>query len=120
MSRRIERLNNLLRQELSQLIQRELKDPRLAVLVTVTAVETSADLQHARAYISVLGDEATRKEAITALKSSSGFLRRELGTRLILRHIPELQFLADTSIERGSELLALMEQLGQETHPSRE
>ena len=120
MSRRTERVNNLLRQELSQLIQQELRDPRLSALVTVTAVETSHDLLHARAYISVLGNEATRHDVIMALSSGSRFLRRELKARLTLKHIPEFQFLSDTSIERGSELLALMHRLEQESPPSQE
>ena len=82
MSRRTERVNNLLRRELSRIIQQEFRDPRLSGLVTVTAVETSQDLRYARAYISVLGNSVTRGEVLTALSSSSRFLKRELDKRM--------------------------------------
>lgn len=117
-SRRRQRLNDLLREELSELLQRQVKDPRLGGLVTVTEVALSPDLKHAKVFISVLGSEGEQREAFQGFAAASGFFRRELGSRLSLRYIPELSFLRDDSIERGDRLLRLMEQVtAEESHP---
>ncbi|MBI4236145.1 MAG: 30S ribosome-binding factor RbfA [Chloroflexi bacterium] len=107
MSRRTERLNNLLRERLSELLQRELKDPRVRGLVTITAVEVSVDLRTARVYVSVLGTQAERAANLQGLRSAAGFLHRGLET-LSLRRVPELTFVSDDSMERGDHLLRIM------------
>ncbi|MFC1999397.1 30S ribosome-binding factor RbfA [Chloroflexota bacterium] len=108
MSRRVERVNNLIRQEICELLWREVKDPRLGGFVTVTRVSTSADFRHAKVYISTMGVEEEAKEVLGALTGASGFLRREISKRLELRRIPELSFHYDDSIGQGSQVLELI------------
>ena len=115
MSYRIERVNSIIRQEISELLQRQVKDPRLGNFVVVTAVSTSADLKYAKVFISHLGSEEERKETISALATASGFLRREMARRLKLRRIPELSFQWDDSIKRGAHLLELIDRVSGET-----
>ena len=111
---RIERVNSLIRQEISELLQREVKDPRLGSSVTISSVETAQDMRHAKIYVSRFGTEEEKRETLEALKSASGYLRRELSERLRLRHIPELTFAWDTSIERGARLLELIDKVSEE------
>ncbi len=111
MSRRIERVNNLIRQEISELLQRQVKDPRLGGFVTVTQVSTSPDLRHAKIFISIIGTEEEKEEALEAFAVASGFLRKELGARLRLRRSPELSFHYDDSIDQGTHVLQLISQI---------
>ena len=111
MTRRTLRVNDLLRTEISELV-RQAKDPRLAHLVSVTEVETSPDLRHAKVYISIMGTDEEKEEVLRGLSAASNFFRHELATRLSLRRIPELSFHRDDSIERGSRVLQLLDQLG--------
>ena len=111
MTHRIQRLNNLLRHEISELLQRQVKDPRLGSFVTVTEVSISLDLRHAKIFVSHIGSEEEKQETLSALASASSFFRRELTKRLRLRRIPELSFQWDDSIERGVHLLKLIDQL---------
>lgn len=110
MTRRTERINDLLREELSDLLRRQVKDPRLGGLVTVTAVEVSADLRHARVFVSVLAGDEERDDAFRALDAARPFLRHELGKRLSMRRTPDLSFRRDDSLERGARLLALIDE----------
>jgi ribosome-binding factor A len=112
MSRRIERVNSLIRQEISQLLQREVKDPRLARFVTVTQVSTSPDLHYAKVLVSVMGSEEEKKEVLETLTAASGFLRREISHRLRLRYTPQLSFHYDDSIDQASQVLQLIHQVG--------
>jgi len=105
------RINHLLREELSELLRRYVKDPRLNAMVTITEVVTSADLRHARVFVSVLGTEEEKQVVFQGLASASGYLRRELASRLYLRHIPTLGFEPDNSLERGDRLLRLMREV---------
>ncbi len=108
MGRRAERLGEALREEVAQLIAYELKDPRLG-LVTVTRVEVSADLSHARVQVGVLGGEAERRQSLEALRGAAGFVRRALGQRLRIRQVPEIEFRYDKGLdatERVARLLA--------------
>ena len=111
MAHRIERVNSLLRREISELLQREVKDPRLSNFITITDVITSPDLRNARVFVSWIGNEKEKKDTLDALASAAGFLRRELSNRIRLRHIPELTFQWDDSIERGDRLSRLIDQL---------
>ena len=111
MARRMERVNQLLREELSHLAQRQLKDPRLGALMTITEVDVSPDLRHARVYVSVMGEAEEQQDAIEALSAAAGYLRRGLHGRLKLRNIPELHFHRDRSMEHGSHLLTLIDQV---------
>ncbi len=115
MSMRTTRVNELLRAEISELLLREVKDPRVSRgMVTITEVQVSPDLRHAVVYVSHLGTEAERKEALEGLKNSAHFLHRELVHRLSLRNVPELVFKFDPSIERGARLAELINQVGAE------
>lgn len=117
MSRRIERVNHMIRRELADLLQRYVKDPRLGNFVTVTSVDTSADFKYTRIYVSHL-DDPTRKEAIlNGLRAASGYLRGELARRLDLRRMPELSFYWDDSIARGDYLLNLIDEVIPEIPP---
>ena len=115
MSRRTERINQLLREEISELL-RQAKDPRLDSFVTVTEVCISPDLRHAKIFVSILGDEKEQERVLTGLAAASGFLRRQLAPRLTMRFVPELAFLRDDSIERGSHLLQLIDQVESESN----
>ncbi|MHC1578263.1 MAG: 30S ribosome-binding factor RbfA [Dehalococcoidia bacterium] len=114
MSRRSERTSKVIQREISGLLEREVNDPRLSKLVSVTEVTLSVDLRHARIYVSTLGDEINRQELLAGFNNASGFLRKELAARLRLRQIPQLSFYYDDSIERGARLLKLMEELSPE------
>ena len=118
MTRRIERVNNLIRQEISELLQRQVKDPRLGSFVAITEVLTSPDLKYAKVFITRIGSEQEKKETLNGLAAASGFFRRELARRLRLRRIPELNFQWDDSIERGVHLLQLIDQVSPDSTPS--
>jgi ribosome-binding factor A len=111
MTRRTERLNHLLRQEITELLQREAKDPRLAVMVSVTRVSVSADLHYAKVFVSVMGTEEEKKGLLVGLHAASGFLRRELAGRLTLRHTPELTFVYDDTMEQAGKVIQLIDQV---------
>ena len=107
---RIGRINEEIQRELSALL-RTVKDPRLqGGMLTVTHVDTTSDLRYARVYISVL-DKDQEKDVLKGLKSAGGFLRRELGRALQLRYTPELQFIADDSIQHGAHILEILRQV---------
>lgn len=97
------RAGEQIKKELSQLIQMELKDPRIG-FITVTGVDITNDLSLAKVYLSVFGDEEARENTLKALEKAKGFLRSELGKRIQFRHTPELMFKLDSSIEYGSRI----------------
>jgi len=98
---RINKINEEVRRELASVI-RELKDARIPLLTSVVAVNVTNDLSYAKCYISVMGDEDTKKKALEGLKSASGYIRREMGRRVDLRVTPEFLFELDDSIEHGA------------------
>ncbi|WP_018757889.1 30S ribosome-binding factor RbfA [Paenibacillus terrigena] len=100
---RVGRVGEQLKKELSQMIQSELKDPRIG-FVTVTGVEVTNDLSQATVYLSVLGDDEQKSNTLKALAKANGYLRSELGKRVRLRHTPVLIFKFDSSIEYGSRI----------------
>jgi len=108
LTRRIERVNTLLRQEISNILVEEISDPRLTRIVSVTEVVTSPDLRHARVYVSIMGDQETKSEIVKALGLAAGFVHRSLRDRVNLRAVPSLNFRLDESIETGSEILKLI------------
>lgn len=112
--RRKEKVNELVRDVLSEVIQREIKDPRLGFL-SVTGVEVAPDLSSARVFVSVMGDETQQKESIAVLTRAKGFLRSALAQRVrSMRHIPELIIKLDTSIQTGVRVHELLEQVKRE------
>jgi ribosome-binding factor A len=116
MSQRTERLDSQIQQELMQLLQRDLKDPRVG-FATITRVETSRDLGHARVWVSVYGTDAEQAASMDALRSATPWLRRQLGERLRLRHVPQLSIRADDSIESGDRVLRILREIETETTP---
>jgi ribosome-binding factor A len=117
-SSRMRRVDEAMRAVLSDAIAKDLKDPRVG-FVTVTGVQTSPDLRHARVYVSVLGDEATRSASLDGLRSAHGFLQRRLADELTLKHTPALTFAYDESVDRGMRITRLLDEVGgeQENHP---
>jgi len=114
MAHRIERVNSLIRREISELIQHQIKDPRLGTFVSVTAVTTTPDLKYAKVFVSSIGSQEEKQKTLNVLIGASGFFRKELTRQLKLRHIPELSFHWDDSIERGDRLLRLIDEVNSE------
>lgn len=114
-SRRVERVASLIKREVSQMLMVGIKDDRVgAGMVSVTDVAVSGDLQHAKVFVSIYGTEEARAETMEGLKAATGFVRSELGQRIRLRRTPEILFKEDTSMERGTRVLSLINQLSQE------
>ena len=111
-NRRVSRVAELIKREVSQMLIHDIKDDRVgAGLVSVTDVVVSGDLQHAKIFVSVYGSEEAKIETMAGLKSATGFVRTELGQRVRLRRTPEVIFQEDSSIERGTKVLSLLNQL---------
>ncbi len=111
------RVNEEVQHELSSII-RELKDPRIAMMTTVTEVNVATDLKTCKVYVSVLGDEKAKKDTMDGLRSAAGFIRRELAHSLNMRNTPEITFKLDTSIERGVEMSRLIDEVMQKDRAS--
>ncbi len=105
---RSQRVEEQIQRVLSQVIPREIKDPRLG-MVTVSAVDVSRKLSIAKVFVTLLGGEGEIKDRIEILNKTSGFLRSELAKNITMRHVPELRFFYDVSIERGAKLSALID-----------
>jgi len=108
--KRADKVSEAIKREISVLLTQEAKDPGIH-FVTVTGVETADDLRHAKIFVSVLGDEATRKETLEALNRAKGFLRSELGRRVQLRYTPEIQFHLDTSLDHSFKIKGLLDSI---------
>ena len=109
--RRIERVNGVLREEISSLMSSQVNDPRLKGLITITQVRTASDLRTARVYVSVMGNESVRQEALAGIQSSATFLRRELRGRVSLRYIPFLKFVLDDAMLEADRLMRIIDDL---------
>lgn len=104
---RIDKINEEVKRELSGVI-RELKDSRIPMMTSVVQVSVTNDLRYAKVYVSVMGDEETKKKALAGLKSAAGFVRREMGRRVQMRQTPEFLFELDNSIEHGAYINELL------------
>jgi ribosome-binding factor A len=114
-SRRIARVAELIKREVSKMLLLEIKDERVgAGMASVTEVVVSGDLQHARIFVSIYGTEEARAETMEGLEATTGYVRREIGQRLSLRRTPEIIFEEDRSFERGIKVLSLLNQLSDE------
>jgi ribosome-binding factor A len=116
-SRRVDQLGQLIRDELSDMMRRMMSDPRVHGVVSITRVELTPDLRHARVRISALGGAAEREQAVAALTGAAGFLRRELAGRLRVRYTPDLSFVPDDSLEHGTHIMSLLRQVEAELPP---
>jgi ribosome-binding factor A len=114
MSHRIERVSSLMRQEISGLLQRQVKDPRLSQFIAVNEVSISSDLKYARVFVSCMGSQEEKQAMLNGLEAASNYLRNQLAKRLHLRRIPELSFEWDDSLERGDRLLRLIDKISAE------
>ncbi|MGE4580695.1 MAG: ribosome-binding factor A [Desulfuromonadales bacterium] len=113
-SKRTQRVGEEIQKEISSLLLNGLKDPRIG-FVTITSVDVTADLQIAKVYFTVLGDEVARKNSEKGLNSSIPFIRRELGKRLRLRHVPDIVLKYDTSLEYGNRIETLLKDIHSES-----
>ncbi len=113
------RINGEVLKELSQII-REVKDPRIHPMTSVTSVEVAPDLKTCKAYISVLGDEQAQKDTLVGLKSAEGYIRRQLAHTVNLRNTPEIRFIMDQSIEYGIHMSSLIDQVRSEEEARKE
>lgn len=119
MSRRTERVNDLLQEELAELLLTHVKDPRVGQgLVSITEVVVSPDLRHANVYVSHLGNEAERAEVMKGLEHSQSYLHNELTKRLKLRYVPAIHFKLDPSLERGARLATLINTVAGSVDPA--
>ena len=116
MTQRTNKVDQLLREEIGSIVSRDVADPRVG-FVTITSVETTQDLRHAKVWVSVIGRPAERAAAIAALGRAMPFVRRELGTRLRLRRIPDLHVQEDDTAERGTRVLQLLNDLERGEEP---
>jgi ribosome-binding factor A len=111
-NRRVERVAELIKREVSQMLLHGIKDDRVGTgMVSVTDVNVSGDLQHAKIYVSIYGTDEAKVETMAGLKSATGFVRSEIGARVRLRRTPEVVFIEDSSFERGNKVLSLLNQL---------
>ncbi|MDP5337580.1 MAG: 30S ribosome-binding factor RbfA [Nodularia sp. (in: cyanobacteria)] len=117
-NRRISRVAELIKREVSQMLLHGIKDDRVGTgMVSVTYVDVSGDLQHAKVYVSIYGTESAKSETMAGLKSATGYVRSELGSRVRLRRTPEVIFIEDDSIEEGNKVLSLLNKLEVERSP---
>jgi ribosome-binding factor A len=117
--RRVARVAELIKREVSQMVMSGIKDDRVgAGMVSITDVTVSGDLQHAKIFVSVYGTDEARGETMDGLKAATGYVRGELGRRMRLRRTPEVVFIEDRSLERGTQMLGLINQLTQERKDS--
>ncbi len=112
MAHRSEKVREFIKEQVSDIIQHQLKDPRVG-FVSVTDVEVSADLRHAKVFVSVLGDAQAKTDTMAGLESAQGYIRGELGRRLQMRFAPEVIFRLDESIERGTRVVTLIREVTQ-------
>jgi ribosome-binding factor A len=116
-TRRVSRVASLIKREISQMLLSDIKDDRVGSgMVSVTDVDVSGDLQHAKIFVSIYGTEEARAETMAGLKAATGYVRSELGQRIRLRRTPEVISLEDRSLERGDRILSLINQLSQNRH----
>jgi ribosome-binding factor A len=114
-SRRVSRVASLIKREVSQMLLNGIKDDRVGMgMVSITDVDVSGDLQHAKIFVSIYGTDEAKSETMAGLKSATGYVRSELGHRIQLRRTPEVVFLEDRSLERGDRMITLLNRISQE------
>ncbi len=109
--KRIKRLNSLLKEVLAEVIMKEVKDPRMAPLVTVSKVDITNDLHQAKVYVSIIGDEKQRRETLEALESAAGFIGVNASKKVVLRYFPTLTFKLDTTVDEQMKIDAILEKI---------
>ena len=114
------RINSEVLKELSRIISREIKDPRIAPMTSVVSVEVAPDLKTCKAYISVLGDKEAQESTLEGLRSAHGYIRRELARSINLRNTPDVRFILDQSIEYGVNMSKLIDEVTKDLHDDEE
>lgn len=114
MSKRNDRISMELKKEISKILLSEIKDPRLTAMPGVIAVKVTEDMSYADVFVSLYGDEKSKAETLIAIKSASGYIRRQLSARLRLRYVPELRFNCDNYIEQGFRINSILNTLKKE------
>lgn len=117
--KRINRISEEVKKVISEMIYNGLKDPRISSMITVTSVEVTRDLSYANIYISVLGDKKAKEEALEGLSSAKGFIRKEIGSKIDLRYVPEPIFHLDESIEKGMYMSKLIKEVTEQDELNR-
>jgi ribosome-binding factor A len=117
MSTRQNKVAELLKEEVSIILQREFKDPRLG-FVTVTDAEVAADMRYAKVFVSVMGDQDERKKSLKVLKNASAFVRQAVGKRVSMKSVPEITFVLDESADQSLHIMELLEQIKKNEHPT--
>ncbi|MEM8727793.1 MAG: 30S ribosome-binding factor RbfA [Chlamydiota bacterium] len=114
MTKRTRRLNSLLKEVLSEVIRKKVRNPNVAELTTVTAVDISKDLRHAKVYISVIGTDTARKQTVETLESAAGFIGILASKKVVMRHFPTLTFRPDTSVDKQMKIDSLLKEIHEE------
>ncbi len=114
MTRRTERINSLLKEIISEVIRKEVKNPHLPRLVTITHVDITTDLHYAKVYVSVIGDEKVKEEALLALQSAAGFIGVQASKEVRMRYFPELTFVLDNTVDKQMRIDALIQEIEKE------
>jgi ribosome-binding factor A len=119
--RRVQRLNSLLKEVLSDVIRKDVKNSALPQFITITAVEITKDLRHAKVFVSVIGDEKLKQEALSTLQSAAGFIAIQASKQVVMRYFPELLFVRDDSIDKQIRIETLISEIqaerrGRESH----
>lgn len=112
--KRIKRLNSLLKEVLSEVIMNEVKDPRMAPLVTVSNVEISNDMHHAKVYVSIIGSDKQRRDTLEALESAAGYIGVHAAKKVVMRYFPSLTFKLDTTVDEQMKIDELIEKIHRE------
>ncbi len=108
MSRRMDRINGLLQQEISRILKSDLRDPRISDIISVTRVDVTADLSRAKVFISILGNKMEKRDSLLVLKSASGFIHKSMRSNLTLKTVPSVNFVLDESIEQSESMVQLI------------
>jgi ribosome-binding factor A len=113
-TRRVEKLNSLLKEVISEVIKRDVKNPHVSTLITVTKVEITKDLHHAKVYVSVIGTSDAKQETLAALQSASGFIGVQSAHKVVMRYFPELHFKLDDSIDKHMRIDSILKEIENE------
>ncbi len=118
-AKRLNRISEEIKRVVSEIINNELKDPRISEITSITRVDVTNDLSYADIYVSVLGDDLEKEKTLEGLESAKGFIRHEIGNKIKLRHLPELIFHIDKSIEQGIYMSKLIDKVNREDEEKR-
>ena len=110
-SQRLQKINDEIKKEAAEVLRAELKDPRVSAMTTVTSAQTTSDLKQCKIFVSVLGDDGAKKEAMDGLRNAAPYLRKMLAMRVNLRNTPEITFVLDESLEYGMKMDKLFKEI---------